>query len=82
MCEVGAWKDFDDIEDCLTLDELSMLYEMTGERQSRIMKMLGAQTGMSGGVGNIDANYNDVIDQPLNTPDGESLFGYVQTQGE
>lgn len=45
MCEVGAWKNYSELEDELTLDELFILYEATTERQMRLMKTVSAALG-------------------------------------
>lgn len=45
MCEVGVWKNFGDLEDSLTLEELSELYISSMKRQSRLMKMVAASMG-------------------------------------
>lgn len=43
--EAGAWKNFIDLEESLSLDELIVLYEATVERQSRAMKAMAAAWG-------------------------------------
>lgn len=45
FCECGAWKNFLDLEESLSLDELIVLYEATVERNSRAMKMMAAASG-------------------------------------
>jgi hypothetical protein len=45
FCECGAWKNFLDLEESLSLDELIVLYEATVERQSRAMKSMAAASG-------------------------------------
>lgn len=44
--ECGSWKNFDDLEDSLTLEELSELYEMATDRQFRQMQMMAAVAGV------------------------------------
>lgn len=45
FCECGAWKNFHDLEESLSLDELIVLYEATVERHSRAMKTMAAASG-------------------------------------
>jgi hypothetical protein len=45
FCECGAWKNFLDLEESLSLDELIVLYEATVERQSRALKSMAAASG-------------------------------------
>jgi len=45
FCECGAWKNFLDLEESLSLDELIVLYEATVERQSRALKSMAAAAG-------------------------------------
>lgn len=45
FCECGAWKNFHDLEDNLSLDELIVLYEAACERQGRLSKIVAASMG-------------------------------------
>jgi hypothetical protein len=45
MAEVGAWKNFDILEDYLTLEELIELFDIAQERQSRLIKTVAAAFG-------------------------------------
>ena len=45
MAEIGAWKNFDDLEDSLTLMELMELYDISNTRQTRLMKTIAAAMG-------------------------------------
>lgn len=45
FAECGAWKNFIDLEDSLSLDELMELYEASFKRQERLMKTIGAAMG-------------------------------------
>jgi len=45
FCECGSWKNFLDLEESLSLDELIVLYEATVERQSRALKAMAAAAG-------------------------------------
>jgi hypothetical protein len=45
FCECGSWKNFLDLEESLSLDELIVLYEATVERQSRALKSMAAAAG-------------------------------------
>lgn len=47
FCECGAWKNFDDLEEFLTLIELSELYDAAIDRQNRLIKTIGAAMGVS-----------------------------------
>lgn len=44
--DCGAWKNFHDLEDSLTLEELSELYDIAVERQNRMIKMMAAINGV------------------------------------
>ena len=43
--ECGAWKNFHDLEESLSLDELVELYECSIERQNRLIKVIAAAMG-------------------------------------
>lgn len=83
MCEVGAWKNTEDLEDNLVLDELFELFEKTSDRQSRLIKTIGAAFGAGG---------SDSDTQSLSYSQGDiaagsdTLFGYrtktVEDPGE
>lgn len=45
FCECGSWKNFHDLEDNLSLDELIVLYEATLDRQARLSKVVAASFG-------------------------------------
>lgn len=45
FAECGAWHNFIDLEDSLSLDELMELYDVTMERQNRVMRMMVAAMG-------------------------------------
>lgn len=45
FCECGAWSNFFDLEDSLTLEELIELYDSSLERQQRLMKTVAAAMG-------------------------------------
>lgn len=78
MCESGAWRNFEDFEATMTLDELMLMYETTSERQKRMMKMVAAAMGA------------DVSDEDSQDPDtyhyksgeiaagNKVLFGYKE----
>lgn len=44
--ECGAWKNFVELEEELTLEELAELYDATVEKQNRIIKVLGMAQGL------------------------------------
>lgn len=46
LSECGAWKNFDDLEESLSLGELMELYKSSVERQQRLIKVLGSAMGM------------------------------------
>lgn len=71
MCEVGVWKNFNELEESLTLDELFTLYEATSERQKRIMKSLSAAMG-----GDVSEGGTDLQATGSSVSDG--LFGYQE----
>ncbi len=70
FAECGSWKNFWDLEDCLSLDELLELYDIANERQIRIAKVMAAamgadvsdDSGQSGG----DNNYSPSSSLPFN----------------
>lgn len=45
MIEVGTWRNFDEIEECLILDELMMLTQALGKKQKSTFRMLAASQG-------------------------------------
>lgn len=47
FCEVGVWKNYDELEESLTLDELFLTYEATAERQNRLLKTVASAMGAS-----------------------------------
>lgn len=80
MCEAGAWKSFDELEEILTLDDLFILYERTAERQKRLLETVGSAMGATvgaGGSGSVESEAGPVKQQIV----GESgtLFGYRQS---
>lgn len=85
MCESGAWRNFEDFEAVMTLDELMLMYEATSERQQRMMKMIGAAMGADvsdGGSADTDTYHYSKGEIAA----GDSvLFGYkerkVDTEG-
>lgn len=44
--DCGAWKNFLDLEESLTLEELGELYDIAVEKQNRFIKMMGAMQGV------------------------------------
>jgi hypothetical protein len=45
FAECGAWKNFHDMEESLSLDELVALYDITLERQDRLLRTMAAALG-------------------------------------
>ncbi len=45
FAECGAWKNYIDLEDSLSLDELMALYETAMKREERMMRMIGSAMG-------------------------------------
>lgn len=45
FCECGSWKNFLELEDSLSLDELLELYEAAMERQERLLRITAAAMG-------------------------------------
>jgi len=45
FCECGSWKNFEDLETSLSLDELIVLYEATIERQQRLLMAVASSMG-------------------------------------
>lgn len=82
MCEVGAWKNYEILEEELTLDELFELYEGTTERQIRMMKTMAAAMGASvdddevpEGQFDWDNPTYEYAEQEV-AAEGQILFGY------
>lgn len=44
--DCGAWKNFHDLEDSLTLEELSELYDIAVEKQNRLFQVLAKVNGI------------------------------------
>ena len=44
--DCGAWKNFHDLEDSLTLEELSELYDIAVEKQNRLFKFMAMVNGL------------------------------------
>lgn len=44
--DCGAWKNFHDLEDSLTLEELGELYDIAVEKQNRFIQMMAAIQGV------------------------------------
>lgn len=80
MCEAGAWRSYDELEEVLTLDELFSLYETTAERQKRMIETvasaMGATTGTTGGSSSGGDRMN--YEQGEIVGEGGTLFGYRQ----
>lgn len=80
MCEVGVWKNFSDLEEELTLDELFILYEATTERQMRLMKTVSAALGATpedeGGEFDPNNPNYEYQQQEIIGEGGSVLFGY------
>lgn len=74
MCEVGAWKNTEELEDSLILDELIDLFEKTNERQTRLLKTVAAAFGASSddstGDGRLEYTQGEIASG------GSTLFGY------
>mgnify|MGYP001477414406 CR=1 FL=1 len=69
MCECGAWKNYEVLEDELTLDELFILYEATTKRVRRFMDTVAAALGAD--VSHSDSGGSKVeYDQGAFIPDG------------
>ena len=61
FAECGAWKNFIDLEDSLSLDELIELYDMSIERQNRLAKIVASALGAD--VSDMPSKYDDVPTQ-------------------
>lgn len=46
FADCGAWKNFHDLEDSLTLEELTELYDIAVERQNRVARLIGGAYGL------------------------------------
>lgn len=44
--DCGSWKNFHDLEDSLTLEELAELFDIAVEKQNRFAKLLAAMNGV------------------------------------
>lgn len=75
MCESGAWISFEVLEDSLTLEDLFILYQVSGERQKRLMKVVGSALGADMS----EPEEKEVITGPIVGGDGTTLFAYKQS---
>ena len=66
FCECGSWKNFFELEDSISLDELIEIYEATMERQNRLAKTVAMAMGA------------DIDDDPPPTRRGSAEPDYVQ----
>ena len=71
--EVGVWKNFDELEESLCLDELFLLYDKIIEKIKRSAALAGADFG--------DEPEHTAIKGPVVGDDGTTLFGYKQSGG-
>lgn len=73
FAECGSWKNFTELEDELTLEELSELYAATIERNNRFIRVIamamGAELGEEPG-----ASKNNV---PLSSEEAERVVGDI-----
>lgn len=77
MCEMGAWKNFEELEDTLTLDELFLLYEQASERQQRLMKTVAAALGAdTSGSSSSDNQTLEYKRGEITDGSGGTIFGY------
>ena len=74
MCEVGAWKNFYDLEDSLTIEELMELYDSSVDRQMRLVRTIGSALG---------AEFEDTSnggDYSLPKPDADVVYDQYDLQ--
>ena len=76
MAEVGAWRNFDELEEFLTLVELVELDNVAHERQNRLMKTIAAAMGAD--VGD-DEDYADSTPNSSLSEDGRYIPGAIQS---
>lgn len=62
FAECGAWKNFIDLEESLSLDELIELYDMSVERQNRLAKVVASALGAD--VSDMPSKYDEKSSQP------------------
>lgn len=81
FCEVGAWKDYEELEESLTLDELFLTYEAATERQTRLLKTVAAAWGGSVAEENPSAS-SDIPGTIVDPKTGQTLtlFGYREVK--
>ena len=75
MCEVGAWKNFYDLEDSLTLEELMELYDSAVERQMRLMRTIGSALGAE-----FDDSSSSDDEYSLPNPKGDVVYDQYDLQ--
>lgn len=60
---IGAWSNFDELEDSLTLDELIELYESQMDAELRLMKTLGRFMGVEFGAETSEVEEESAFDR-------------------
>jgi hypothetical protein len=85
FAECGAWKNFHELEDSLSFDELLVLFDVTSERFKRNAEvMVGAMGGSIGGGG----EFSSEDDRNIQVADAQSLkqlpfgIGHTTIEGE
>ena len=73
--ECGAWKNFDDLEDSLTLEELLELYDSASERQIRIAKVIAGSMGAE-----FDEPESSSSQNGLSKPDSSVVYDQYDLQ--
>jgi hypothetical protein len=53
---IGAWRNFDDMEDCLVLDELLLMHEELAKSKRNTFRMMAAVQGIE--IGDDDMSYS------------------------
>jgi hypothetical protein len=95
LSECGAWKNFEELENALSLDELMILYESSIDRQNRLIEsmvkvmggVMGVDTGTSGSREDVPDYFNsdnlNKVKKIENAQDAARLpfgVGYVQKE--
>lgn len=68
FAECGSWKNFIELEESLTLEELFELYDITMKRQNRLSMTIAAAFGAEVDVSELYDDVNDHIEEKRSIP--------------
>lgn len=77
MFTIGQWRNFEDLEECLTLDELVETYIGLRESDNRIIEGMARMWGVEMQSGGIDQQeedeIRDIVSSPVQDSSGEQF---------